>query len=463
MSKKRINKGNQGKTSACSRDVKLLAYCAMAGGALVAAQPANAAVVYSGVKNNAIPDNKTITLDLDGGGVVDFEFKNLVGSAYTHHSSTCFTFPSPSYHRICMPLPPWYGREDTNLLQLGKHPQNAIGGFRSLNFNLPNAQGQAQKNIPIGSSYFSHMGSFNLAAGTPIPNNNNPFWFWMDGNNNIINRDTILASKEKRIDSFAFPLSIGRFGYSPGQITSGPPNNIPGDMSSANVSIRGTFGNQPAGFLGVKFDMSGTTHYGWVRYQGTDEDNATTPTALTGTIIDWAYQDKPDTPIYAGQLPDCVDKDGDGYGKYCSKGPDCDDTNASRHDNCTCIDNDGDGYGLGNSCKGTDCNDNDSSIHANCPACTVNFFPRTLSKFISMMSPLNGIVISGQAGEGEPNFTKTTKIDWGTKNISTVLQVRVTKKIIVALVIINDKALTAGDSYAVRVGDCAGDLAVGRF
>ena len=63
----------------------------------------------------------------------------------------------------------------------------------------------------------------------------------------------------------------------------------------------------------------------------------------------------------------------------------------------------------------------------------------------------------------DAEFTRTTQIDWGTKNISTVLQVRLTKRIIIALVVINNKTLEAGDSYDVRVGTCAGDLEVKPF
>ncbi len=450
MSKKRINKENQGKASASSRDVKLFAYCAMAGGALVAAQPANAAVVYSGVKDYKLTDNKTIELDLDGGGVVDFEFKNFIGASYTQHGLTCNS-------QGCFSS--WYQRNDANFILLGEHPENAIGGMYSFSYKNTDAPSPGPK---LDTIPFRFQGHVNLAAGTPIPNNENPLWFWLDGLKNNRPSAGKLGFLGKSFDNFAFPLSYGEFRSGPVSSNSGAPRrgpkaNVPG---WATASVYGTFANQPAGLLGVKFDMNGTTHYGWVRYQGTDEDNATTPTVLTGTIIDWAYQDKPDTPIYAGQLPDCIDKDGDGYGLYCSKGPDCDDTNAKAHDNCTCIDNDGDGYGVGPGCKGPDCDDTDNKTYENCPTCTVNFFPSKLSKFMSMMCPLNGILINGDT---DAEFTRTTQIDWGTKNISTVLQVRLTKRIIIALVVINNKTLEAGDSYDVRVGTCAGDLEVKPF
>ncbi len=434
MSKKQMSKENQGKTNGCSRDVKLLAYCAMAGGALVAAQPANAAVVYSGVKDLKLTDNGTIKLDLDGGGVVDFEFRNLIGPKHIDYSSFSHTY--------------YNDRSDANLLLLGKNPENAIGGMRRLV-----SVGAPLQGAQLGGSYFSHIGNFNLSAGTPIPNNSNLLWFWLDG---METRKTV-DMPQTLTRSVYFPLSYGNFSSGPVAPPAVGPEHAAIAITWNYANIYGTFANQPAGFLGVKFDMHGTTHYGWVRYQGTDEDNATTPTVLTGTIKDWAYQDKPDTIIYAGQLPDCIDKDGDGYGLYCSKGPDCDDNNSKAHDNCTCIDKDGDGYGVGPGCKGPDCDDTDNKTHENCPPCAVKFWPGKLSKTLSSISSLAGFVISGDTAA---NFSKTTKIKWGTKNISTVLQVPLGKKTIFALVYINASALETGDIYDVLVDNCAGELTV---
>jgi len=47
------------------------------------------------------------------------------------------------------------------------------------------------------------------------------------------------------------------------------------------------------GFLGVKFKIGTNTHYGWIQIEGGDP-----PTY--GKVIDWAYEDQPDTAILAG-------------------------------------------------------------------------------------------------------------------------------------------------------------------
>ena len=56
------------------------------------------------------------------------------------------------------------------------------------------------------------------------------------------------------------------------------------------------FGNfdGATGYIGVRFLINGNTHYGWIQYRGD-------LLSASGTIIDWAYEDFPDTPIRAGQ------------------------------------------------------------------------------------------------------------------------------------------------------------------
>ena len=66
-------------------------------------------------------------------------------------------------------------------------------------------------------------------------------------------------------------------------------------------NIYGYF-NNATGFLGVRFHTTacpvgtGNWNYGWIRYQGTTVPNS----LVSGTIIDWAYEDQCNTPIAAG-------------------------------------------------------------------------------------------------------------------------------------------------------------------
>jgi hypothetical protein len=63
-------------------------------------------------------------------------------------------------------------------------------------------------------------------------------------------------------------------------------------LAANNSSAPGNFLDQ-TGFIGVRFSISSSYHYGWIQYK-TNSD------ATVGTIIDWAYEDSPGTPIKTG-------------------------------------------------------------------------------------------------------------------------------------------------------------------
>ncbi len=53
------------------------------------------------------------------------------------------------------------------------------------------------------------------------------------------------------------------------------------------------------GIIGVEFDIGGNTHYGWIRV----ENRTGVPTHLF-TLVDFAYEDQPNTAINAGAIPE---------------------------------------------------------------------------------------------------------------------------------------------------------------
>lgn len=55
------------------------------------------------------------------------------------------------------------------------------------------------------------------------------------------------------------------------------------------------------GFIGVRFDIASSEHFGWIQYTATSD--------TSGTVVQWAYEDTPGTPILAGNTGDC---NGDG-------------------------------------------------------------------------------------------------------------------------------------------------------
>ena len=52
-------------------------------------------------------------------------------------------------------------------------------------------------------------------------------------------------------------------------------------------------------FMGIQFQIGEAWHYGWMRLHGTEW------LSFGGTtILDWAYETRPDTPIFAGAVPE---------------------------------------------------------------------------------------------------------------------------------------------------------------
>ena len=205
MAKKRGTSQAQSSTVQKQLDAKLLAYCAMAGGALLAAPPAEAAVVYSGVKNLALPTFNGKAVDLDNDGKADMRF--------VPH----------------------------NLLYMG---------VQSIGLSC------MQDNSFVGNN----VGPSNILFGSSIV----PALPWRQGKG-ILN---------------AFYAS------SPTYIS--PP--------------WGAFANT-TGYIGMKFSSGGARHYGWIQYRGSVGSYYGYPIS-TGTIIDWAYESTPETPIKAGQTTD---------------------------------------------------------------------------------------------------------------------------------------------------------------
>ena len=83
-------------------------------------------------------------------------------------------------------------------------------------------------------------------------------------------------------------------------INTSTPSVFPG--ASINVLVSGILGTtigdfqaNQSGYIGVKFDISGSTHYGWIRVMP----------SLDGTyctILDYAYESTPNTGIIAGDF-----------------------------------------------------------------------------------------------------------------------------------------------------------------
>ena len=92
--------------------------------------------------------------------------------------------------------------------------------------------------------------------------------------------------------------------------------------------------------------------------------------------------------------------------------------------------------------------------------CTVEFFPRKLSKMFNTVMQLQAIIIRGDENS---SFSRATEIDWGTSNMKALVQAALNKRLIIALVLVNGNNQQVGDMYEVTVGDCTGELPVRMF
>ena len=54
----------------------------------------------------------------------------------------------------------------------------------------------------------------------------------------------------------------------------------------------------PPAFFGVRFDIGGESHFGWVRAQLSDSIDS-----VTISIFDYAYESVPGAPIVSGAVP----------------------------------------------------------------------------------------------------------------------------------------------------------------
>lgn len=97
-------------------------------------------------------------------------------------------------------------------------------------------------------------------------------------------------------------LNFGQFGLIVGNFYS----ITSGGSTAANSS--GVWVEDVQSFAGVRFNIGGNTHYGWIRLSWNDThgiDTSMTPDGFVDqvTIYDWAYESTPDTTILAGATP----------------------------------------------------------------------------------------------------------------------------------------------------------------
>lgn len=205
-----------------------------ASGGLIASPPAEAAVQYSGLKNIPIGTNSppaSHPIDMDNDGTEDFAITFLNWEGH-------FTYDTYIY--------------DSQYIEIELH-------------------------IPAGNSIIveqsvTNYSTFSVPARLPA--------------NFSINSVLPAPGNRQWQPNASYNSLAALFRYSSGFQTTG------GGRSYNNY--QNTWGKflGKRGYLGVRFQISGNTHYGWIQFIA-DED------AKNARILDWAYEDQPDTPIQA--------------------------------------------------------------------------------------------------------------------------------------------------------------------
>jgi hypothetical protein len=167
----------------------------------------------------------------------------------------------------------------------------------------------------------------------------------------------------------------------------------------------------------------------------------------------------------------CVDKDGDGYGEYCTAGPDCNDNDSAIQATVTYyLDADGDGYGnsdnasefcsltppegYADNSSGFDVDDTDPFYTDILPTCEVKIIPKTLGWLIGDKEKTRYLLVIGQRGMG---FGENPVIKWESDAIDVVSMRVFFKRYIFMRAKINGEPLEK-QAYRVLVGSCEGSI-----
>ena len=252
MTKKYAVKKTRSEDDRRSLNAKLLTYCAMAGGTLAAAAPANAAIVYSGIKNLPLDSTHTpVNIDLDNNTANDFVFRYGNSTNFKSLTNTRFQW-----------------------LEIAGMAQNRVLAASSV-----------ARNIAKSSAVSSSQSSWNGAA--PLAR----YWhkqYFISNRYTNFNTTTNTKASCKAYSKVNTSVCTS-YGTSKNTHKTYTYNKV---SNGSNSSAYGNF-NASKGYLGVQFSINSATHYGWIQFEGNSG-------ASSGTIIDWAYETDNATSIKAG-------------------------------------------------------------------------------------------------------------------------------------------------------------------
>lgn len=165
-----------------------------------------------------------------------------------------------------------------------------LDGDAAIDMGLVVQSGSVTGIYTYGTMQIPYTVTYNAGAavfGSAAPSTNG----WMGSSSSA---PSILSNGNAIDASGTFYQSQGIVGAVQNTYLGAPINNTYGPNSNGN--FLGT-----EGYIGVRFDISGSTHYGWVRVEMASDGTSM-------TIKDYAYDATPNTAINAGDVGTSVDE-----------------------------------------------------------------------------------------------------------------------------------------------------------
>jgi hypothetical protein len=115
------------------------------------------------------------------------------------------------------------------------------------------------------------------------------------------NRLASLPEEPPDIGAFVFPFAVGsQIGSSLNPVLVWErAGDYPGDsLLVGNFGTGSAIGLWPGvnAYVGIELEISGQPHYGWL--------HIASDSFSSGSILDWAYETRPNTPTFAGAVPE---------------------------------------------------------------------------------------------------------------------------------------------------------------
>ena len=160
---------------------------------------------------------------------------------------------------------------------------------------------QLDMNGDLIADFALRVGSYQIPYGTLLLDVNYALAV-AGANNGIAGSTSMITTNSGAVYSFNLPYALGAgVQVGPGMVfnvdTQQAAHSMGAFVLNPPIPLIGNWADETDKFLGVRFQISGNTHYGWVRFDSKLSAGGGSPYLI---IKDYAYDDVPNTPINTG-------------------------------------------------------------------------------------------------------------------------------------------------------------------